>query len=492
MATFSDRWEEFDATSRVGLVIGTLVIVAATLAAMVWLLRDEKLVLFSDLNAQDAAAIVAELERQKLDYTLAEGGTKILVPGKQVHTTRLKLMGSGMPMHGGVGFELFDDSDFGMTEFAQRINYQRAMQGELARTIMALDEVRHARVHLVMPEGGLFRRDKETPTASVNLVLQNDSRLSQAQVSGVQRLVAAAVQGLDAAHVTILDQHGVTLSKEVIDDSQGAAAGTRLARKQEVEAYLIGKASAVLTHWLGPGRAAVSVDVSLNMSQVRRTLENVMPQEDGSGVVTLKRESRNWGGQGEERTDGAVTTETQYDMSRRVEQIVEMPGGIVRLSVGVLVPGALTEVEMAKLEELVAMAVGLDEARGDSIALHAIETLPLETADGAATGGDYPVLAASMASPGRAAGGAELPQWLRALNADGKTLGPLPVSTWLLLSVLALVVWCLALTWRHALRGSGAHPAQARALTASERAAVADRIREWFAASERDNDEARP
>jgi len=165
-------WGALKTAAKVGLGAGLLAILVLFALSLAWVTRDNYQVLFSDLDPQDGVAIVAELERMKIPYRLADNGGTVLVDQESVHKTRLKLMGKGINLKGTVGFELFNNSEFGMTEFAQKINYQRAMQGELARTIMSLDEVKHARVHLVVPDQGLLRRGTVKPKASVTLTVR--------------------------------------------------------------------------------------------------------------------------------------------------------------------------------------------------------------------------------------------------------------------------------------------------------------------------------
>lgn len=186
------------------------------LACLLWLawtaLRPSYRPLFTDLKPADAAAIVGELQRKKAPYKLADGGTTILVPDDQVDATRLGLMDGAVALKGTVGFELFNKSDLGLTDFAQRINYQRALQGELERTIMTLDGVETARVHLSLGEDRVFRQDRVPPKASVTLHLQTGAAISAAMAAGIQRLVAAAIPNLQAGDVVILDEHGQTIS----------------------------------------------------------------------------------------------------------------------------------------------------------------------------------------------------------------------------------------------------------------------------------------
>ena len=164
-------------TRQIALVTAAALLLSALIGGGYLLLRPNYQVLFSDLRPQDAATIVAELERQKMPYRLAGGGTSVLVPEAEVHTARLKVMSRDLPLKGTVGFELFNNADLGLTEFAQKVNYQRALQGELARTIMSLTEIDSARVHLSIPESGLFRRSGAKPRASVALSTRTGAEL---------------------------------------------------------------------------------------------------------------------------------------------------------------------------------------------------------------------------------------------------------------------------------------------------------------------------
>lgn len=360
---------------RIGFSVGVVIVVVFMVLGMIWLTRDRFAVLFTDLQPRDAAGIVSQLEKMKVDYKLEDGGSRILVPENSVHEVRLKLMGSGVPISGGVGFEIFDNSDFGMTEFAQRINFQRALQGELTRTIMSLKEVKYARVHLVMPEGGLFEKKGSEPSASVTLFLQNGDRPSEQQIQGIQRLVAAAVSGLKASQVTVTDQSGLTLSRQVAEDEGVEAVSLRLQQKKAVEHYLAEKAMDMLSRVFDAQKVLVSVDATLDFSQVKTTKESVLPLGDGSSGVVRRRESKFGGESGAKNADGNVTTEVEYQLGKSVAQIEEMPGRITRLSVGVLVPDTVDEEQRKKIGDLVAVAVGMDSKRGDTIGVYPLETV---------------------------------------------------------------------------------------------------------------------
>jgi flagellar M-ring protein FliF len=355
-------WSEASFAARAGLVALALALVALTAGAAYWVLRDDYQPLFADLDPRDAAAIADELERMKVPYRAADGGRSLMVDGDAVHLTRLKVMGRGIDLKGTVGFEIFNNTDFGMTEFAQRINYQRALQGELARTIGALEEIQSARVHLVLPESGLFKRNAVRPKASVTLAVHGGRGLLPEQIHGIQRLIAAAVPEMDPAAVTVLDHQGVALSRRAEPESDAPAAYARLESKRDAEAHLTRKVAAILDRALGPGQAIVSVDVSLRHEQVKTTREDVVKAP--GGAVARRRDSA----QGEGTGRGS-TREIEYVHGRKVEQVVSGPGAVRRISVALLLPPHVTTGQAEGLKRIVAMAVGLDARRGDAIAV---------------------------------------------------------------------------------------------------------------------------
>ncbi len=267
-------WQGLGMVARVTLVAGVVLIVGVTLALAVWVLRTDYDVLFGSLSAQDASAMTAELDRMKVPYQLGDDGTTILVEKKDLHATRLKLMSKDIPLHGAVGFELFNNTDFGMTEFAQKVNYQRALQGEITRTIMSLAEVETVRVHLAFPEEGLFKRDQGKAKAAITLALKHGQTLRAEQVKGIQRLVSASVAGVNPQDVTIVDQNGIALTRATAVEGL-AEVGPQLELKRDIEQHLASKAAQVLDRTFGVGRTLTSVDVTLDMNQVRTTTEDV-------------------------------------------------------------------------------------------------------------------------------------------------------------------------------------------------------------------------
>jgi len=175
--------------------------------------QAEYRVLFSNLTSEDAGTIVAKLNEKKIPYKLSPAGDIISVPAEKVSEVRLELAASGLPKGGGVGFEIFDTKNLGVTEFVQQLNYQRALQGELSRTINSLDEIQSSRVHIVMPKKSLFAEDQKKPTASVILKLKSGRTLQEPQIQGIAHLVASSIEGLNPQDVMIVDGSGKVLSK---------------------------------------------------------------------------------------------------------------------------------------------------------------------------------------------------------------------------------------------------------------------------------------
>ena len=380
-------WNSLATGARIVLVAGCIAVVLALGAAAWALWRPDPAVLFSDLRPQDAASISAELDKLKVPYTVADHGSTLLVDRSQVHAVRLKLMGRDMPLHGTVGLELFNTTDFGMTEFAQKVNFQRALQGELTRTILSFPEIRDARVHLVLPEQGLFKQHAARAKAAVTLGLRQGQALRPEQVLGIQRLVAAAVPALMPQEVTIVDQQGISLSRPA-ESEDNASGNARLDLKKETEAYLARKASAVLDQALGAGQALASVDVTLNMDQVRVTTEDVLPAADGkagvaTGVLLRERESARDNASADPRSEdtrnvrgSSMQRDVEYQAGRRVEQVVIQPGAIRRLQVVAVLREPMEGQKVADLERVLAAAVGAAADRGDTVVVQSLRPRP--------------------------------------------------------------------------------------------------------------------
>lgn len=388
-----NKWGEASIVSKFVFIALLAILLLAFIYSTMWAMKEEYQVLFSDLNSRDAANMIAELERIKVPYQLADNGASILVEKDAVYKTRLKLVGKGLNLNGTVGFELFNNSEFGMTEFAQKVNYLRALQGELERTIMGFDEIKSARVHLVLPESGLFKRKDAVPKASVSLAIKDNLQLTSEQIVGIQKLVSASVPEVTVAEVTIVDQRGVALTKGVVGNDAEAYVYERLDVKKQLENYMTQKLINVLDRAVGPGKAIVSVDVSLNYDQVKITKEDVIPMPHTSGqsvgAISRKRTTHQVD-EGSDTASGtafnddqepisqntqpsASMTEVEYINNRRVEQVLSSPGAINKLSVGVLVPNVNDPIKLAKIKEVVSMTAGINAGRGDGLVVNDID-----------------------------------------------------------------------------------------------------------------------
>lgn len=412
----SALWNSWGRGGQVAAIGAAVLTLGLTLWMGLGLMREEYGVLFADLTESDASAIVKQLKKEKVPYRLADSGTTVQVPAAQVHDVRLTLMSGELPLSGGVGFEIFDKQGLGATEHSQKVSYQRALQGELARTIATMDNVRQVRVHLVMPESTLFTRDRQQASAAVAVTLEPGASLDRQQILGVQRLVAAAVPGLEAARVVITDQRGVSLAAA---DSGGAAgvADARLQVKRDIEEYMTHKIVRLLDSAFGPGQAIVSVDVSLNFDASKTTIQDLLPAQDaeGAGRVVRRRQVTGsstpqpmWTNATETAAATAArvpssTTEVEYEYGRRIDEVIAAPGALSRLNVGVIVPGELTDEKRSRIAELVRVAAGIDSTRGDAVSVQplsqiggttaAADAVPVEASEGESIAGqvDAPV-----------------------------------------------------------------------------------------------------
>jgi len=267
------------------LVGGTVFAIVAALVFVVYLMffRVPYDVLFSDLSPADAAAIVEELERREVPFKLGSGETTILVPADQLSETKIAIAGSDLPIRGAVGFELFNESDMGLTEFAQKINYQRALQGELARTIIAMDEVEAARVHLAIPERAIFRGEKSVPKAAVTLHAKPGRVIGSESVGGIQKLVASAVNDLQLSDVSVLDDKGQVISNIGQVDE---ALAPEFVEKQAIEQYHRARIMSTLQDYSPGQKIGVEVTaISLSpdaLSQARSISDEADNQNENS------------------------------------------------------------------------------------------------------------------------------------------------------------------------------------------------------------------
>ena len=241
---------------------------------VVWTNKINYQPLYFNLSPEDAGVVVEELKDQKIPYRLSANGKTVMVSSGKIYDLRLDLASRGIPSGGGVGFEIFDKTDLGTTEFVQKLNYQRALQGELARTINQFAEVEHSRVHITLPEKALFLEDEQKPTASVVVKLRHKGALQENQVQGIVHLVAGSVERLEPENVTVVDVNGSVLSAGVSEGSQLAGlTSSQQEFQRAVEEDLEKRVQTMLERVVGKGKAIVRVAASLDLTQQEKTEE---------------------------------------------------------------------------------------------------------------------------------------------------------------------------------------------------------------------------
>src|SRR6478735_7574773 len=275
-------WQQLGLNQRVSLGVAALAVAGGLIAVVMWSRRPDFQLLYARMGDKDSAAVISYLQSQNIPHQISSGGTAVSVPADRVYKLRMDLAGKGIPSGEGVGFEIFDKGQFGLSDFVQRTNYLRALQGELARTISQLSGVRTARVMIVQPENRLLLTDQGVkPTASV-FVDMGGSRLETDQVNAIRHLVANAVQGLNPDQVAVVDNRGHVLSEELKQDPTLGTASSQMRYKQQVEDYLGKKVETMLGLVIGPGQAVVRVSAEIDTEATTITAEKYDP--DGQVV----------------------------------------------------------------------------------------------------------------------------------------------------------------------------------------------------------------
>lgn len=391
MMPFLQWWRSAPRNQRTGMLAaaGLCVLVAAVAVGVAG--RTSYATLFSGLQEKDASAIVTKLQEAKVPYQLADEGT-VRVPGDRVHELRLQMASAGLPRGGSVGYEIFDQARLGQSEFQEKLNYRRALQGELERTIGQLAPIEQARVHIALPERQLFAETQEKPSASVILKLRPGGTVGEGEVSAIVHLVAASVEGLGRDRVTVVDTGGNLLSAPGASAIGGGGEGgiaTQWRLQNQVERQLEQELQSVLDRALGPGKAVTRVSAVLDFDQRQTQEETYQPESDGHGVLEsrkLTRETYN----GSARRGGVVgmranepapalpvrpggdnyereETSEEYRVSKRVETTTNVPGQVKRLSVALFVDEKVSFAELERLQGAISAAAGLDEQRGDRV-----------------------------------------------------------------------------------------------------------------------------
>jgi flagellar M-ring protein FliF len=365
---------------------GAIGLTLILLSVLIMFLNEPSFVpLYTNLAEEDASKVIEQLTSQKIPYKIEDNGKTIKVPQDKVYETRLSLAGKGVLNSGIVGYELFDKTTMGMSEFLQKLNYKRALEGELAKTIMQEDGVEGVRVLITIPEKSVFKDEEKLPTASVMLKLKNQNALNKENVNAIINLVASSVEGLKTGKVTVLDTKGRLLSNEDDGDQLSGANTKQYEMKQKVENYLARKAQDLLNNILGDGNAMVKVTADLNFDQVEKTIQTYDPESQVAiSEQTLKTENN-----GRNLSDSSAqvneNTTTNYEISKSVEKIIAGTGNIKRLSVSTVVnnvpkelkKGEKTETifeprsadQMKKLEQIVKKAIGIDDTRNDQFSI---------------------------------------------------------------------------------------------------------------------------
>lgn len=400
MGQLKDVWLKLNKKTKI--IIGTITI-GVFLAFIMLILYgsgSQYQTLFNHLDPKDADSIMKELDEQGIDYQLLDSGKTIAVPANIVHKTRLNMAGAGLPTQGVVGFEIFDQSRFGTTDFERNVNYYRALGGELSRSIQAMDAVEYAKVQITAPKDSIFIAEERGAEASVLLKLIPDYQISQQQIKAMVNLVASAVQGLGAESVTIVDTAGNLLSSylEEEDDEETSIFDQELTLNQfelqnRLSTEIRNDLRALLTRVLGPDNFTVQVKAKLDFDRRQRESRTFQPVVDDQGIIRSQEEHReNYTGtitgsggvpgttsnvpqyqtvDGEEEAGSYSSSDiiTNYEINEIVERHVYSPGNIKNISTAVIINNAMPEEDLEKIRSAVQAAVGFDSERGDTLAV---------------------------------------------------------------------------------------------------------------------------
>ena len=402
----------------VGLMVGIAALFALIAGAWMWGKTPDYRVLYSNLSDRDGGAIIESLQQMNILYKFADGGGALLVPSDQVHEARLKLASQGLPKGGNVGFELMENQRFGITQFAEQVNYQRALEGELARSVQSIGAVAAARVHLAIPKPSVFVKEQQKSSASVVLSLQGGRLLDSAQVSAIIHLISSSVSGMSAKNVTVVDQNGTLLSASHEGTGSDGLDANQLKYVHQIEQSYIKRIEALLTPMLGANNIRAQVSADIDFSRIEQTSEIYKPNQSAAeSVVRSQQTSEAMSGSGLNAggIPGALTNQppvpatapivagagaagtnaadnanlsnlqkestVNYEVDRTIRHTVLPVGSIKRLSVAVVVNGSrkvtdakgktstksLTDEEKEQINNLVRDVMGFDQNRGDSL-----------------------------------------------------------------------------------------------------------------------------
>lgn len=398
------------------LMLGVAAVIAIMSGVWMWSQQPDYRVLFSNYNDRDGGAIVASLQQMNVPYKFAEGGGAILVPADQVHDARLKLASQGLPKGGNVGFELMENQKLGVSQFLEQVNFQRALEGELARSIESVAAVQAARVHLALPKASVFVRDQQKPTASVLLNLYPGRALDQQQVSAIVHLVASSVPELPVKNVTIVDQNGNLLSDTASAAGANGLDPSQLKYVQELQQDIVKRIESIITPIVGASNVRAEATADVDFSRSEQAAETYKPNQtpDASTIRSQQTsESQNPSNANPAGVPGALSNQPpapatapitaappnstapaaggsvgstrkdstiNYEVDKTIRYVQQPMGGLKRLSVAVVVNykrttdksgkvgmRPLTAAEKAQITDLVKEAMGYNQQRGDTL-----------------------------------------------------------------------------------------------------------------------------
>ncbi len=396
MAPLVETIRQWDTRRKVVLGVVLVLVIASLVLAFSYLSRPDYGVLYSGLQPEDAGKVIEKLRQMRVPYEAKDGA--IYVPLEKVYELRMELASMGLPAGGVVGFEIFDRTGLSTTEFVQKVNLQRALQGELARTIRSLEEISDCRVHLSIPERSIFARPSEKPKASVVVELKPGASLTKRQVMGIVHLVASSVEGLSPESVKVLDQRGNILNPS--EDSELGLSSGQIEYKRAIEKDLQDRVIRLLEPVVGPPGAAVQASVDMDFKKGEETREvydpegQVVRSEEKTTEISQALTAQGVPGvtsnvQGRQirragTSQGGLRRQSEvvnYEISRSMSRIVYPSGQIKRVSLSVIVDGTYvkdektgkerfvprSQAELAKYEELIKAAIGFNEQRGDVV-----------------------------------------------------------------------------------------------------------------------------
>jgi len=410
----SNRFEQLSLQQKMGLGAGIAALIALIAGAWMWGQAPDYRVLYSNLSDRDGGAIIESLQQLNIPYKFSDGGGALMIPAEHVHEARLKLASQGLPKGGTVGFELMENQKFGITQFAEQINYQRALEGELARSVQSIATVASARVHLAIPKPSVFVKEQQKPSASVVLTLHGGRLLDSAQVSAIVHLISSSVPEMSAKNVTVVDQAGTLLS--ALQDDHGMGLDTKQVKYvQQIEQNYIRRIEAILTPLLGASNVRAQVTASIDFARTEQTAEIYKPNQNPSESSIRSQQSLetlNGSGLSASGVPGALSNQppvpatapivaapgatgtessaqldnlhkentVNYEVDRTISHTILPVGMIKRLSVAVVINNRkvtdpkgkvslvpLSDAEKIQIDNLVKDAVGFDPNRGDSL-----------------------------------------------------------------------------------------------------------------------------